>query len=525
MKKILLSFLTVSMFFIFSCGGGSGKHSTGNNQVYITASFIQQHIFIAPEITTLRYSVTGLGMEPVTGMVPVTSSTVDIDLSVQNGPDRYFLIKALDDSNTVIYKGSATRNLTGTPVIIDIELKGTECAFTQLTTDPASDAHPYWSPDSMKIVFHSDRSGNNDIWVMNADGSSQTQLTTDPAGDRLPHWSPDGAKIVFRSGRSGNQDIWVMDADGSNQTQLTTDPADDSHPNWSPDGTRIAFQSDRSGNKDIWVMNVDGSDKVQITNNPEDDTHPMWGPEGNRIAFSRLVNGDSGNIWIMDADGSNQRQITNDPGNEQHPDWNPFGKSIAFRSDRNGNYDIWAVYLDDLTQEQITTDTAEDVNPDWSLDGKRIVFRSDRSGNKDIWVCDLLEGAPSPEPIPEPIPEPPPTTIIGNWEVHFRCAGVDTDVAVLDIELDETTGGNFSGNGTGTDLNGSQIDMTLDGSYNTTSNFLSGTLTSTFEGSTCVREDVFSTTLLSRDTGYISMTQTQVCGCDGEVRLVKLASQ
>ena len=67
------------------------------------------------------------------------------------------------------------------------------------------------------------------------------QLTTDPANDLRPAWSPDGTRIAFFSNRSDSNDIWVMDADGENQRELTNGSADDRRPAWSPDGARIAF--------------------------------------------------------------------------------------------------------------------------------------------------------------------------------------------------------------------------------------------------------------------------------------------
>src|SRR6266480_4416031 len=72
-----------------------------------------------------------------------------------------------------------------------------------------------------KIAFMSDRSGNQDIFVMNEDGSNQIQLTNSVGQDGVPAWSPDGTKIAFLSERDGNGEIYVMNADGSNQTRLT----------------------------------------------------------------------------------------------------------------------------------------------------------------------------------------------------------------------------------------------------------------------------------------------------------------
>src|SRR5204863_286789 len=116
-----------------------------------------------------------------------------------------------------------------------------------------------------KITFQSNRNGNFDIFVMNADGSGVTQLTSHPFDEYLPLFSPDGSRIVF--GRChGICDIVVINADGSGVTQLTpNDGFDDDGPVWSPDASQIAFESNRAGDEQIFVMNVDGSDVRQLT--------------------------------------------------------------------------------------------------------------------------------------------------------------------------------------------------------------------------------------------------------------------
>jgi hypothetical protein len=136
-----------------------------------------------------------------------------------------------------------------------------------------------------QIAFVSIRDGNEDIYVMNADGSGQTRLTNDPANDLSPSWSPDGEKIAFSSFRDStegndNEDIYVMNADdGSGQTRLTNDPADDKFASWSPDGEKIAFSSNRdNGDNEIYVMNADdGSQKIRLTNNNANDLSSDWG--------------------------------------------------------------------------------------------------------------------------------------------------------------------------------------------------------------------------------------------------------
>jgi len=75
------------------------------------------------------------------------------------------------------------------------------------------------SEDS-KIAFHSDRDGDEEIFVMNADGTGVTQLTDNDDGDWHPAWSPNGMKIAFESDRDGNNEIFVMNLDGGHVVSL-----------------------------------------------------------------------------------------------------------------------------------------------------------------------------------------------------------------------------------------------------------------------------------------------------------------
>src|SRR5215212_1071476 len=88
----------------------------------------------------------------------------------------------------------------------------------------------------------------------------------------------DGTKLAFTSNRDGNWEIYVMNAqDGSNQTNLTMNPAFDFDPTWSPDGTKLAFTSDRDGNTEVYVMNAqDGSNQTRLTDNAASDGLAEW---------------------------------------------------------------------------------------------------------------------------------------------------------------------------------------------------------------------------------------------------------
>jgi len=131
------------------------------------------------------------------------------------------------------------------------------------------------------IAFDSSRTGNYNVFAMNADGSGQMDLTNNAAVEQDPSFSPSGSRITFarlQAPPGGNYDVFAMNADGSGQVNLTNNAADDLGPSFSPDGSRIAFTSNRDGNYEIYVMNADGSGQTRLTNNPADDYGPNWQP-------------------------------------------------------------------------------------------------------------------------------------------------------------------------------------------------------------------------------------------------------
>lgn len=138
----------------------------------------------------------------------------------------------------------------------------------RLTTTAAKvdDEQPAVSPDGKRIAFVSSRPepdyGFTDLFVMDSDGGNVSRLTFDATPDansfghyvNAPTWSPDGTQLVFDSDRSGNREIWVVNADGTGLRNLTDDAATDMEPTWSPDGSTITWTSSRSGEDDIWSM-------------------------------------------------------------------------------------------------------------------------------------------------------------------------------------------------------------------------------------------------------------------------------
>ena len=264
-----------------------------------------------------------------------------------------------------------------------------------------------------RIAFASNRDGNSEIYVMNADGTNQRRLTNHPKNDWSPSWSPDGKRIAFMSDRDGHahpihdwrsptSEIYVMDANGGNQQNLTNDPHGDRSPSWSPDGKHIVFETDRDNNSEIYVMNADGTNQRRLTNNRTEDRYPAWSPDGERIAFSARREGhvvhnldSTYEIYVMDVDGENQQRLTENRNNDWRPSWSPDGKRIAFSSDRKGdlaNFEIYVMDADGGNQQKLTNHRAWDGSPSWSPNGERIVFWSERDEKSEIYVMDANGG-------------------------------------------------------------------------------------------------------------------------------------
>ena len=192
-----------------------------------------------------------------------------------------------------------------------------------------------------QIVFETNRDGNDEIYVMDANGNHLRNLTQHPARDIRPDWSPDGKQIAFVSNRSGNEEIligneeiYVMDVDGGNLRNLTRHSDLDSYPDWSPDGNRILFLSNRDGGINTYVMDADGQNVRRLTNYPPDGEFadgPEWAPDGRQIVFEGVKVEGSG-IYVMDINGRNLHPVSPSEAGfrKGHAAWSPDGKQIVY---------------------------------------------------------------------------------------------------------------------------------------------------------------------------------------------------
>ncbi|MCA9998122.1 MAG: PD40 domain-containing protein, partial [Anaerolineales bacterium] len=238
---------------------------------------------------------------------------------------------------------------------------------TQLTNHSASDADPDWSPDSTQLVFASSRDGNTHIYKINADGTNAQPLTAGDSTNAMPVWAPNGDKIAFVSNRDGDWEIFVMDVDGGNLTQLTDNDTVDQSPTWSLNSKQIAFVSERDGSQQIYVMDVDGSNQTRLTHDPDFESYdPAWSPDGHKIAFTTHYDGHEG-ISVMNHDGSDAFEVTLFAADSWLPAWSADGAEIIFSSNQNGDDNLYVISPDGSSLRQLTADIGADFAPAWGV--------------------------------------------------------------------------------------------------------------------------------------------------------------
>ena len=247
-----------------------------------------------------------------------------------------------------------------------------------------------------------------DIWVSDRDGRRPVQITSHPASEYAPHFSPDGKWIAFSANYDNNTDVYVVPVEGGQPRRLTWHPAADVVTGWSADGRRVLFVSNRevanSRSGQLYEVSLDGGYEHKVMKAVA--MEGVWSPDGRRLAYRPYLmaysgasgwrqhrGGDTPPIWIIDPAGKELEKIPHVNASDSNPMW--IGNDVAFISDRNGGAANLFLY-DSRTREvrQLTHEAIWDVRNAGAY-GDSVVYEA----GGELKSLDIGSGQVQPIPI------------------------------------------------------------------------------------------------------------------------------
>jgi len=270
------------------------------------------------------------------------------------------------------------------------------------------DHSPNFSPNDSQIVFVSNRTGNQEIWIANADGKNQRQLTdsskfadknspsTNTSPDTLgsPRFSPDGKFVAFDAQINGNSDIFIISAGGGAARRLTLDASREILPAWSADGQWIYFNSNRGGGPNIWKMPATGGELIQITR--QGGFESFAAPDGRTIFFTKSQN--SVGLWQISVDGDTESPIAELSEAAYWRYWTMTKSGIYFVA--RAEQPPYKIKFYDFSNAQIKEVAVTDMVPIWTYtglsavaNGESILYVQSNQNASSIVLAELPENS------------------------------------------------------------------------------------------------------------------------------------
>jgi len=291
---------------------------------------------------------------------------VPIDLGETSGPSPEFVgpapqwIRWSPQSDRIVYVQGGTLYVGTGPTLND----------GHALTGTGSYKHPDWSPDGKSLVYDyaSDPLHPANLWIRSVEGTFlPRRLTNIRALDQMPVWSRDGRWIAFHSRRSPENNVWVIESAGGTPRPLGPALANELSLQWSPTGARLAYERFEEGSSNIWVAEMDTFTTRRLAGTPASDKQPRWLPDGSGIGFLSVAS-KGWNVWVQeDSPGAQPRQLTT-IGNVVLYDWLQGGKAVMFLTEDGKLF----VQRADISAEPVYLRDAYDFTV--SPDGKRYVY-------------------------------------------------------------------------------------------------------------------------------------------------------
>lgn len=263
-------------------------------------------------------------------------------------------------------------------------------AAAQTTAPIVNGGFPLVSPSASTIIFESNRTGKDQLWIISADGSGERQLTTRD-GFAGAQWAPDGKSIFYSVMIGDTSQLYEIWPDSSRERLIGTFPG--RGPQLSPARDHVVYDVGPWTASRLVLADGQGLRPRQITDDSVNVWRGVWSPNARQIAYTVSTKGGI-SVWVMNADGSRPHQVTHltpEEGRAQMPAWSPDSHHLAFQANAispKGKSTLWLVDLRTTGAMEIAAHMATylDETPSWFSDGRRLAFQSDRSGRMEIWT-------------------------------------------------------------------------------------------------------------------------------------------
>lgn len=242
-----------------------------------------------------------------------------------------------------------------------------------------------------RVVFNCE----GDLWSATTAGGAATRLTSHPANEAWPQFSPDGKWIAFTADYQGNPDVYIMPSDGGEPKRLTFHASNEQVVGWTPDGKSVIFRARRTGNdslEQLFSISTAGGEPKMV---------PIgragigsFSEDGSKVAFirntwfanwRRYKGGTAPQIWVGDLTAGKFHQMTKSAAVHNYPMW--IGDRVFYVTETDGNLNIFSAKPDGSDEKQLTTHTDYDVRFA-DTDGKSISYIV----GADIWVLNIASG-------------------------------------------------------------------------------------------------------------------------------------
>lgn len=412
-KKVLAVWGVLGISFMAGCGTtNKNLNEASLSSPETRLSFVLQELKENPKDANVYYKLSQVYAE--LDSIDYALVTIDTALSLDPGKNQARLMRAgLLFKKNRLKEGYAEylkvlKSENGDEFVTEIRAHlGQPYPVYQLSRGDYNNAFPCFSPDDNRIAFQTDRDGNWEIYLMDANGAQELRVTNHPAQDEMPVFGFEGIVIAFTSTRDDSvhkarldklRNIYFMDLNNGKVNHLTAHEADDWYPALSEKGNKMVFVSERDDMRevafhekwsDIYIQDLNDASVIRLTQNEADDSSPSLSADGKWIVFTSNRTG-SYQLYRMNINGKLVEQLTFMNGNLGSPHFSHDGKKIAFFADVNGNYDIFMMESNGKNMEQITDDPAQDCYPSFSSDRRKIIFHSNRTGKYQLYWIDLM---------------------------------------------------------------------------------------------------------------------------------------